>query len=310
MERMKISLKDVGGAIKDVDIDPAATVGDAKKAAHVAFGRGVNKIIHRGKVMDDDNVTLGSAGAREGATLIVMLEKVKKQAKPLVMKTAPAAPVPRTAPSAPSDADSQRDATARLLALGISSSEDEARRALEMAGGDINRAAGLITEGLVSAAGLASPAAAAAHGGRETSEAESAAMTSLRQITELPQLQAMVGSDPQLLRPLLHQLGHARPEALAEIAANPGAFVRLLSGVVPPADMARHAPNSTGLQQQQAQPAGQRPPPIQLSPADEAALAQLAAIAPQASKSELLEAFVANGRNLEHAASFLLSGAN
>ena len=153
---MKLETKDVSGALKQIEVPPMATVLEAKEAAAAAHGRAVKKLIFMGKVLEDDSLLLQQAGVTPEQTLIVMLEKKKKKRTPAAHRAA-IAPTPQTS-SGPAVAEplggmhERAGAVARLLALGVADSEETAVRALEMASGDIDRAAGVITGACVTCA--------------------------------------------------------------------------------------------------------------------------------------------------------------
>ena len=91
---------------------------------------------------------------------------------------------------------------------------------------------GLLTSSTGSSDAMRNASAAAAAG-----SGTSTPLDALVQQAEGRQLRALVRADPQLLRPLIHQLGHASPELLSEIASNPASFLSYLTAPVPPADM-------------------------------------------------------------------------
>ena len=165
---------------------------------------------------------------------------------------------------------------------------------MEMAGGDIDRAAELLASGALADAGAASAPAARAAAVPDGALAELAAQPALRQ------MRAHVASDPQLLRPLLQQLGQSHPDLLDQIAENPAAFVRQLTGPVDPADMQRFAPHG-GVPRVDPAAAAQQ---VNLTAADEEALKTLAQFG-GFTREQMIEAYLACGKNLDQAGTYL-----
>lgn len=239
--------------------------------------------------------------------MIVMAEKASKTQVPApVSAPAPATSVPspqvagsaaaaqaRTEP-VPVAGGASAAAIAQLIALGIADSETTAAQAMEMAGGDIDRAASLLASGALAGTGATSASAAQAAAASTEALAELASQPALRQ------MRAHVASDPQLLRPLLRQLGQSHPDLLDQIAENPAAFVRQLTAPVEPADMQRFAPHG-GAPRVGPAVASQQ---ISLTAADEAALKTLSEFG-GFTREQLIEAYLACGKNLDQAGTYL-----
>ena len=220
-----------------VEAEPSATVGELLMLAEGALDTAIRAGIFQGKHLDEEQ-TLRECGIGEGMLLILVPSKG-----------------PRRKPPSPPPAASMLEypeGTARLLALGIAESEAMASRAMEMAGGDLDSAAELIMTGAVSSepapgpgvgGGAAQQAAAGPGGGGGDAAAGAAGTTpaaillgqlhSLVGPETLAQMRAQVQADPQLLRPLLEQLGQAQPQLLSLMAQQPAAFTQLLAGAPP-----------------------------------------------------------------------------
>ena len=220
-----------------VEAEPSATVGELLMLAEGALDTAIRAGIFQGKHLDEEQ-TLRECGIGEGMLLILVPSKG-----------------PRRKPPSPPPAASvleYREGTARLLALGIAESEAMASRAMEMGGGDLDSAAELIMTGAVSSepapgpgvgGGAAQQAAAGPGGGGGDAAAGAAGTTpaaillgqlhSLVGPETLAQMRAQVQADPQLLRPLLEQLGQAQPQLLSLMAQQPAAFTQLLAGAPP-----------------------------------------------------------------------------
>ena len=218
-----------------VEAEPSATVGELLMLAEGALDTAIRAGIFQGKHLDEEQ-TLRECGIGEGMLLILVPSKGPRRKPP---SPPPAASVPE-----------YPEGTARLLALGIAESEAMASRAMEMAGGDLDSAAELIMTGAVSSepapgpgVGCGAAQQAAAGGGGGDAAAGAAGTTpaaillgqlhSLVGPETLAQMRAQVQADPQLLRPLLEQLGQAQPQLLSLIAQQPAAFTQLLAGAPP-----------------------------------------------------------------------------
>jgi UV excision repair protein RAD23 len=312
-----------------LDLAPTQTVNElVARITEQLQGRGVKKLIVRGKILweasskANADVPLAAVGLADGGAIIVMAEKAVKRkqvaaaaapaAAPSAAPAAAAAPQPAAAPvaarqaPAPAPANAaaaaSRDAIAQLIALGIADSERTAAQAMEMAAGNIDQAAELLASGAL--AGASGAAAAAA----PVAAASSEPLGELATHPALRQMRVHVASDPQLLRPLLQQLGQANPDLLAQIAENPGAFVRQLTAPVEPKDRQRFAPHGgvphgepAASQQQQQQQQNQ----IRLTAADEKAIKTLSEYCSGFSREQMVEAYLACGKNTETAATYL-----
>ena len=313
-----------------LDLAPTQTVNElVARITEQLQGRGVKKLIVRGKILweasskANADVPLAAVGLADGGAIIVMAEKAVKRkqvaaaaapaAAPSAAPAAAAAPQPAAAPvaarqaPAPAPANAaaaaSRDAIAQLIALGIADSERTAAQAMEMAAGNIDQAAELLASGAL--AGASGAAAAAA----PVAAASSEPLGELATHPALRQMRVHVASDPQLLRPLLQQLGQANPDLLAQIAENPGAFVRQLTAPVEPKDRQRFAPHggvphgepAASQQQQQQQNQNQ----IRLTAADEKAIKTLSEYCSGFSREQMVEAYLACGKNTETAATYL-----
>lgn len=306
---MKLTVKtaDKNPTELQVDASPTQTVEELGAQISEALGRKIKKVVCVGKIADW-GACLADVGLADGGIVIVMAEKVSKKAA-----ASPAASIPAPAPPAPSSASvaasaasasshDQREpaaaaggsdaaAIAQLTALGIADSERTAAQAVEMAAGDIDRAAELLVSGALAETAAAATTAAAAP---DEELAELAAHPVLRQ------MRAHVASDPQLLRPLLQQLGQTNPDLLEQIAESPAAFVRQLTTPVEPADRQRFAPHG-GVPRVDPVVASQR---VSLSAKDEEALTTLSQMG-SFSREQLVEAYLACGRNIEQAGTYL-----
>jgi len=171
---------------------------------------------------------------------------------------------------------------------------------MEMAAGNIDQAAELLASGAL--AGASGAAAAAA----PVAAASSEPLGELATNPALRQMRVHVASDPQLLRPLLQQLGQANPDLLAQIAENPGAFVRQLTAPVEPKDRQRFAPHGGVPHGEPAASQQQQQNQIRLTAADEKAIKTLSDFTASGfSREQMVEAYLACGKNTETAVTYL-----
>ncbi len=308
--RMKLTVKtaDKKPTELQVEVSPTQTVEELGLQVGEALGRKVKKVVCVGKIADG-HARLADVGLADGGVVIVMAEKApKKQATPAASPAPASAPAPaassgRPAASAaaatarrepaPAAGGASAAAIAQLVALGIADKERTAAQALEMAGGDIDRAAELLASGAL--VGVEATSASAVR----AASAPTGALAELAAQPALQQMRAHVASDPQLLRPLLQQLGQSHPDLLDQIAENPAAFVRQLTAPVTATDMQRFAPHG-GIPR--VDPAASQQ--ISLTAADESALKQLSEFG-KFSREQLIEAYLACGKNLDQAATYL-----
>ena len=282
-----------------IGAEPTQTVDGLSAEIAATLGVAVKALVFSGKLLKDGSTSLASLGVADGGLLVVMVGVVKAKKKAKAATPAPAPPVaaaaapPATAvaPATPAAATNAA-ALAQLVALGIADSERTAARAMEMAGGEIERAAELLASGMLAGAGA--PAAAAPTAAPDV-------LAELAALPALAQMRAQVAADPQLLRPLLQQLGQTHPDVLAQIAENPGAFVRELTAPVAATDRQRYAPHG-GVPR--VDPAAAQQAQVNLTAEDENALQSLSEYG-RFSREQLIEAYLACGKNLEQAGSFL-----
>ena len=289
-----------------VEASPTQTVEELGLQVSEALGRKVKKVVCVGKIADW-HARLVDVGLADGGVVIVMAAKAPKtHAPPPASSPAPAPPAASAQPAAaaagaparqgpaPTAGGSSAAVIAQLVALGIADSEQTAAQAVEMAGGDIDRAAELLVSGAL--AGVRDESASRVR----AAAVPTGVLAELAAHPALQQMRAQVASDPQLLRPLLQQLGQSHPDLLDQIAENPAAFVRQLTAPVPATDMQRFAPHGGAPRVDPAASQQQ----INLTPADEASLKQLSEFG-QFSREQLIEAYLACGKNLDQAATYL-----
>jgi len=113
---------------------------------------------------------------------------------------------------------------------------------------------------------------------------------------QFQRLRELIHSNPQLLQPLLQQLGQSNPELMEVISSNPEAFVRLLE-------------EGMGDEQQgEGNPLGGGAVPIQISQEEAEAISRLEALGFE--RSLVIEAYFACDKDEELAANYLFNTQN
>lgn len=111
-------------------------------------------------------------------------------------------------------------------------------------------------------------------------------------LAQFQQLRQLVQTQPQLLQPVLQQLGQQNPQLLATINQNPDAFLQMLL----------EGGDATGAGDLGATPGGQQVQ-IQITEEENASINRLVALG--FDRSAVIEAFIACDKNEEMAANFL-----
>ena len=117
----------------------------------------------------------------------------------------------------------------------------------------------------------------------------------LRQNPQFQQLRQMVQANPQILQPMLQELGKQNPQMLQLINANQQEFLQLISEEVP---------GMEGMAGMEGMPP---PPTIQMTEEEKAAVDRLEAMG--FNRIECIQAFFACDKNEALAANFLLENA-
>ncbi|KAI8621950.1 XPC-binding domain-containing protein [Chytriomyces sp. MP71] len=198
---------------------------------------------------------------------------------------APAAPR-GSASAAPAPAGSVASAPATAAAAPASSE-----------GGYMNLFEAGAAAAAASRPGTAAGATGAAAGG-VPSAADLEAMTQLRNSAQFQQFRQLIAAQPQLLQPMLQQLGQSQPELLRVIQANPDAFLQMLIGGEGGDAM------DFGDDDEEGGAGGALPPgTIQITPEENAAIERLTALG--FDRNLAAQAYFACDKNEELAANYL-----
>eukprot|EP00301_Raphidiophrys_heterophryoidea_P003648 c11639_g1_i1.p1 GENE.c11639_g1_i1~~c11639_g1_i1.p1 ORF type:complete len:371 (+),score=137.28 c11639_g1_i1:126-1115(+) len=262
---MQITLKSLKGDLFHLDVEASSSVKQLKDHIQSTKEIGVDKLIHQGKILEDDK-SLSSYDIADGAMIIMMVKKsapAKKEPTPAPVQQAPAAaaraPVPAPA-SAPASAAAPT-AQAAGIVLGpeleaivqemcsMGFPREQVLLAMRAAFNNPERAMQYLLDGIpenvLAPQVTTAPAAAAAgtapaqqdvdvgdFGDDDDAGAVGGGMTvdELRQsVPGLEQALAAVRQRPEMLQPILAQLARERPDIIQAINQNQGAFLQLLA---------------------------------------------------------------------------------
>jgi len=292
------------------------------------------KLVFKGKILKD-NDSLEKAGftTKNNKVVVMKVKAKKKKAKPVEPSTVPAAtsvtapsPAPATnnnaaAPAAATENAALTMATendsstqntdytaqvAQLVALGVP--ESQALNALRMTQGNVEMAANLALGG-----GMGMAAAAQAQAQGNAPQGMPQGMPGMGGMGPMPSPAqiAQIAQNPQILEQLRNHPQIANNPQMQAIMNNPQMLQALLARFAQggmqgmPGGMPGGMGGMQGMPQQQAAPA---PVQIQLSDAEQAHVEQIVAIA-AVPRERAVRAYMAGGKNVEHAINLLFSGA-
>lgn len=137
-------------------------------------------------------------------------------------------------------------------------------------------------------------AAAAAAANRSSAPAAQNELSFLRDNPQFQRIREVVQANPQLIQPLIQQLGQSNPELFEVISQNPDAFVRLLEeGTAAEGEGEAHPPGAI---------------PIQITQEEAEAITRLEALG--FDRGLVIEAYLACDKNEELAANYLFNTQN
>jgi len=129
----------------------------------------------------------------------------------------------------------------------------------------------------------------------------------LKQHPQFNMLRLMVQQNPQLLQPILQQLGQSNPQILQLISQHQNEFRELLNQPITPQE-AQQLQNQAQQQQGQGGPGGPGSQYIQVTPEEKEAIDRLEKLGFE--RSQVIEAFFACDKNENLAANYLFENAN
>ncbi|KAG5189011.1 hypothetical protein JKP88DRAFT_303189 [Tribonema minus] len=255
---MKLKVKTLQGKQFEVEVNGSDTIAQVKaaiQAVNADMPAAAQKLIHAGKVLNDDAATLESANIPTGAFLVVMVTKPKKPAAAAAAATAAAPPAtlaaappaaataatpaaapaaaaaepaaaaatpaaaaaPAQPPAAPAAPELSAETVAQLMDMGFP--EEMARAALRAAQGNADVAVDFLMSGIPE--GLAMPQAAASAAPAEAAAPAAAAAAA-------PAAAAAAGGGGKLAR--LRQ--HPHFDALRRLVqSSPGSLQQVLESI-------------------------------------------------------------------------------
>lgn len=361
---MKITVKTLQQKSHVFDVEPAHTVSQLKQQINSLLQHPVDhqKLIHSGKILANEN-PLSDYGIKEGDFLVLMVTKAPaKTTTPAVSSTSSTAAskstaatskaptsTTKTAPTStatasttpavshqvpsttatettPAVSDQMLSGTAyeqavqNLMEMGFE--RDQIVRAMRAAFNNPDRAVEYLMNGIPASAEL--PAAPTSAGNNATLPGSGGAMGG----SELGQLRELLRTQPELIGPVLQQLGQTNPELMQLIGQNPAAFLQWLEqmggedgegqdfgfeggdyGDEEGEDAEMSAEN---IAAEEATTGNQQRPPgsqvIRLTQAEVDAVDRLAALGFE--KNQALEAYLACDKNEELAANYLFDSMN
>jgi len=244
---MQVTLKSLKGDIFQLSVEGSTTVKSLKNEIQDSKDIVVDKLIHQGKILQDED-TLASYDIADGALLIMMAKKAAPAAAPAAVpapaSAAAVAPVPaivsQPAPSQPAALSPELEVTVQeMCSMGFP--REQVLLAMRAAFNNAERAMQYLLDGIpdTTSLGVAQPLAHqdfdAGDDGDDGDDGDfgdlgGMSMDELRQsVPELEQALAAVRQQPELLQPLLAQLARTRPDIIQAINQNQGAFLQLLS---------------------------------------------------------------------------------
>ncbi|KNC86944.1 hypothetical protein SARC_00895 [Sphaeroforma arctica JP610] len=301
---MKITIKTLTQAQFLFEISETSTVLDLKNAINDREGLGApeqQKLIHSGKILMNDN-TLASYNIKEGDFVVVMVNGPKKTAASPAAKASSPTPVaaPTQSESSPAPPPAATPASTNLDEATITRLSDmgfpreACIQALNAAFGNGDRAVEYLMSGIPEQPeapesehmddGEDEPDSTGPQGDQGTG-----ALAFLRTQAPFIQMRAAIQQNPQLLQPLLQQLGSTNPDLLHMLNNNQEEFLTLLN-------------ETTGG----GAPSGQVQ--IRATPEEKAAIDRLVALGFE--KGQVIEAYFACDKDETLAANYLFDSNN
>jgi len=280
---MKVVCKTVAGASCEIDVegtDTLSAIKDKVEKAMDSLGGPVGKVIHMGKVLEDGK-TVADYGVTEGQSFVIMVSKAKPTPKPAA---APAAATPEASAAQPATAvatpsyeasasalvtgDGLEQTVLQIMEMGFE--REMVMKAMRAAFNNPDRAVeylmtsipegfeapppqgapggGAAPPGGAPGGGMVDPAMLAALGQQMQGPegGGGGALDYLRTDPQFNMLRTLVQARPDMLQPLLQQIGQAHPEVLQVIQSNQEEFVRLMNE---PVDQAGQAQAQMAMQQ-------------------------------------------------------------
>lgn len=250
---MKIQFKSLKGDLFAHDLDPAQTVAQAKSAIQATHDVEIDKMIHQGKVLEDDQ-TIGHYNMKESDRVILMMKKKAPAAAPTAPPKAettqvsapaptPANPVSQQAPAPQSQA--QTDSSVPVQAPGgmlvgaelqasvnqmceMGFTRDQVMQAMRAAFNNPERAMQYLLDGIPAEFAQAA-AQQAATPSTPTQALDAGAQAPPQGFAGMGQIAQLLQQNPAALQPILQELARTRPDLMAQVAQNPEAFLNLLN---------------------------------------------------------------------------------
>ncbi|KAL3617686.1 hypothetical protein CASFOL_038007 [Castilleja foliolosa] len=324
---MKLNVKTLKGSHFQISVHPNDTIMAVKKSIEGVQGKDnypcvQQLLIHNGKVLKDES-TLAENSVTEDGFLVVMLSKGKNSSSSVSTSSQPTSahsptPTPEARPLVPESKSTGSASVARqtndpaeqiiqqLMDMGGGSWDKETvTRALRAAHNNPELAVDYLYSGIPESANIAVPLAEPAVSSVGTaglpapgtiSDAIGAGIGSLGFLRNNPQFQTLrtlVHSNPEILQPMLQELGKSNPSLLSLIQENHQEFLQLINE---PVDESQE-----DLFDQAEQ---DMPHAVAVTPAEQEAVERLEAMG--FDKALVIEAFLACDRNEELAVNYLL----
>ncbi|KAH1238147.1 Ubiquitin receptor RAD23b [Glycine max] len=294
---MKLTVKTLKGSHFEIRVQPSDTVMAVKKNIEDVQGKdnypcGQQLLIHNGKVLKDET-TLVENKVSEDGFLVVMLKlqtTVHLAQMPQLQNTYGLAASNLVAGS------NLEQTIQQIMDMGGGNwDRDTVSRALRAAYNNPERAIDYLYSGIPEAAEVAVPVP-------QTAGISSGAVpvgpnsSPLNMFPQFQALRSMVQSNPQILQPVLQELGKQNPGLLRLIQEHHGEFLQLINE---PVD------GSEGDIFEQ--PEQDMPHAINVTPAEQEAIGRLEAMG--FDRASVIEAFLACDRDEQLAANYLLENA-
>merc|ERR1711907_654211 len=308
---MKVTLRTLDKKQYTVDAEPSDSVATLKTKIEAAHAHPVahQKLIYSGKQLTDDAVTLEALGIKETDFLVLMVRAPKaKKAKAADTSSAAAATTssamaedkPKTEEEKPKaeeekpKEEEKKEETEKPAESGDAPKEDAMQGAVDAPGGlDLSQDAVDMPTDDGEGEGV----------GAEGNANDPFAM--LRQHPQFTALRMMVQQNPQMLQPVLQQLGQQNPEILRIIQQNQQALIQMLNEPVTPEQMAQIQAQAAQMGMGEDVPPGHEQAVIQVTQEEKEIIDRIVGMG--FDRNRVIEAFLACEKNEELTVNFLLS---
>ncbi|CAM8882103.1 unnamed protein product [Rhodiola kirilowii] len=307
---MKVFIKTLKGTTHlGIEVTPEHTVADLKKSIEAVQGSRVypafkQMLVYQGKVLKDDT-TLKENKVAENSFISIMLTKVSQASRAPPSTSAPrdsvtpapaASPSPALAPvsmiNVTSEAGVENQAASNQTAR--SNCEETIQQIIDMGGGAWNR--DIVIQALRAAFNNPERAVEYLYSGHPnvgSNASGTATLAFLRNSRQFQAMRAMVQVNPEILQPMLQELGKQNPNLMRLIQEHQAEFLRLIN-----------EPVEGGEGNVMGEIASAMPQAIQVTPEERDGIERLEAMG--FDRALVLEVFFACNRNESLAANYLL----